>query len=169
MVHKPGMAIWLFTNNLFPLLLDFAYHPKNLVFSVLHSKKEPAYFTGGELWRQLLLLRWLGRNRLLLVFFFPKWSATWWVQPGCSELVSLAGGLFQDPWRRHSTAGCDGIPCLWNETTMALQGLVLLTSSSEEGPYRSANHLNLLLIIDIFIHCNKQDESSRVMVGSADL
>lgn len=53
---------------------------------------------------------------------------------------------------------------------MALQGLVLLTSSSEEGPYRSANHLlNLLLIIDIFIHCNKQDESSRVMVGSADL
>lgn len=170
MVHKPCMAIWLFTNNHLPLLLDFACHPKNLVFSVLHSKKEPASFTGGELWRQSLLLRWPGRNRLLLVFFFPKWGATLWVQHGCSALASLAGGLFQDPWRRHSTAGCDGVPCLWYGTTMALQGLVLLTSSSEEGPYRSANHLlNLLLIIDIFIHCNKQDESSRVMVGSADL
>lgn len=33
MVHKPCMAIWLFTNNHFPLLLDFACHPKNLVFT----------------------------------------------------------------------------------------------------------------------------------------
>lgn len=35
---------------------------------------------------------------------------------------------------------------------MAVQGFVLLTSSSEEQPYRSANHpLTLLLIIDVFI------------------
>lgn len=53
---------------------------------------------------------------------------------------------------------------------MALQGFVLLTSSSEEGPDRSANHLlDLQLIIDIFIHWDKQEGSSRVMVGSAGL
>lgn len=53
---------------------------------------------------------------------------------------------------------------------MALQGFVLLMNSSEEGPYRSANHLPyLLLIIDIFIHCNKQEGSGRLMVGLADL
>lgn len=170
MVHKPCMAMWLFTNNHFPLLLDFANNPKNIVFSVLHSKKEPGSFTGGELWRLSLLLTWLGRQPVLLVFFFPKVKCSLVGTAWVFSIGLSCWWLFQGPWRRHSPAGCDGVPCLWNGRTMALQGFVLLTSSSEEGPYRSANHLlDLLLIIDIFIHCHKQEGSSMVMVGSADL
>lgn len=75
----------------------------------------------------------------------------------------LAGGLFQA--LGGGTSLLDVV-----EYPICAMGEQWLTSSLEEGTYRSANNLlYLLLIMDIFLHCNKQDGNSRVMVGSSDL
>lgn len=122
MVHKPCMALWLFTNNHSPLLLDFACHPENLVFT---QQKGTCIFQRRAL-EAITALRWLRRQPWLLVFF-PQGE----VQPGVFSIGLSCCWAVQGPWRRHSPAGCDGVPCLWNGRTMALRGFVFCTRAPQ--------------------------------------
>lgn len=75
MVHKSCMAVWLFRNNHFALVLNSAQHPKNLCLLGVAQQKGTCFSHKERALKEITALKVGGNTACAVGVFSPKSSA----------------------------------------------------------------------------------------------